>query len=303
MDTRPADPEARRPRGASPWADLAALSAPDLSGLTEDALVCPVPGAGLDRALAGLAPSDRFAADAARVRAREGQTALLPGPEGGPPGASPVLGLEGRKAPGRRSLAAAVAALAEGSPRVGRALPPLARHGWLPARHRLGRCLTGPDRDRRGPRRLLVAADPARAERKAKARPRALTDASAGDPGPAERRADIRGLSARRGAALKTGAGKAHRAAFPAVHAVGRATSRRQRMIRNSRRLPDRPLVAVVGKGVCFSRGGPDIRPGPATDLGTTDGAGRPTRSGRPGSPWPPVPTGASSPSCPRPTP
>jgi leucyl aminopeptidase len=48
---------------------------------------------------------------------------------------------------------------------------------------------------------------------------------------------------------------------FPAIHAVGRASSRAPRMLRMSWGDKDAPLLALVGKGVCFDTGGLDLKP------------------------------------------
>jgi leucyl aminopeptidase len=47
---------------------------------------------------------------------------------------------------------------------------------------------------------------------------------------------------------------------FPAVHAVGRASSREPRLIELTWGDKDAPLLALVGKGVCFDTGGLDIK-------------------------------------------
>ncbi len=49
---------------------------------------------------------------------------------------------------------------------------------------------------------------------------------------------------------------------FPAVHAVGRASSVAPRLIDFSWGDPAHPKVTLVGKGVCFDSGGLDIKPG-----------------------------------------
>jgi len=47
---------------------------------------------------------------------------------------------------------------------------------------------------------------------------------------------------------------------FPAIHAVGRASSRAPRLIELNWGKPGHPLVSLVGKGVCFDSGGLDIK-------------------------------------------
>jgi leucyl aminopeptidase len=47
---------------------------------------------------------------------------------------------------------------------------------------------------------------------------------------------------------------------FPAIHAVGRASHRKPRLVHLSWGDKDAPLLALVGKGVCFDSGGLDIK-------------------------------------------
>ncbi|MGB1256257.1 MAG: leucyl aminopeptidase family protein [Thiolinea sp.] len=48
---------------------------------------------------------------------------------------------------------------------------------------------------------------------------------------------------------------------FPAIHAVGRASSHAPRLLELNWGDEDAPLVTLVGKGVCFDTGGLDIKP------------------------------------------
>jgi len=47
---------------------------------------------------------------------------------------------------------------------------------------------------------------------------------------------------------------------FPAIHAVGRASNRKPRLVKMTWGNPGDPLVALVGKGVCFDTGGLDLK-------------------------------------------
>ena len=47
---------------------------------------------------------------------------------------------------------------------------------------------------------------------------------------------------------------------FPAIHAVGRASERQPRLLQMSWGEEDAPLLALVGKGVCFDTGGLDLK-------------------------------------------
>ena len=48
---------------------------------------------------------------------------------------------------------------------------------------------------------------------------------------------------------------------FPAIHAVGRASTSAPRLLRLDWGRADAPCIAVLGKGVCFDSGGLDIKP------------------------------------------
>jgi leucyl aminopeptidase len=61
---------------------------------------------------------------------------------------------------------------------------------------------------------------------------------------------------------------------YPAVHAVGRAASRPPRMISLTWGEKDHPVLALVGKGVCFDSGGLDIKPASGMKLMKKDMGG-----------------------------
>ncbi|EIJ33459.1 leucyl aminopeptidase family protein [Thiothrix nivea] len=48
---------------------------------------------------------------------------------------------------------------------------------------------------------------------------------------------------------------------YPAIHAVGRASSHAPRLLKLRWGNPDHPAVTLVGKGICFDTGGLDIKP------------------------------------------
>jgi leucyl aminopeptidase len=87
----------------------------------------------------------------------------------------------------------------------------------------------------------------------------------AGDFGPAQLAAAARQLAERHEAAFKEWVGQDLLTAnFPAIHAVGRASSEAPRLI-ELRWIPPGgehyPRVTLIGKGVCFDSGGLDIKP------------------------------------------
>jgi leucyl aminopeptidase len=87
----------------------------------------------------------------------------------------------------------------------------------------------------------------------------------AGDFGPAQLAAAARQVAERHQAAFKEWVGEELLAAnFPAIHAVGRASSQAPRLIELRWTPPGGdawPCVTLVGKGVCFDSGGLDIKP------------------------------------------
>ncbi len=97
------------------------------------------------------------------------------------------------------------------------------------------------------------------------ARVRDLINTPAQDLGPADVCAAVREVADRFGAKCREWSGDGLlKAGFPTVHAVGRASPRAPRVIELTWGNPRHPLLALVGKGVCFDTGGLDIK--------TTDG-------------------------------
>jgi leucyl aminopeptidase len=90
---------------------------------------------------------------------------------------------------------------------------------------------------------------------------RDLVNTPASDMGPEELEAAARGLARAHKARLRVVSGKRLEAAFPMIHAVGRASSRPPRLIDFTWGAARAPKVTLVGKGVCFDTGGLDIKP------------------------------------------
>jgi leucyl aminopeptidase len=94
---------------------------------------------------------------------------------------------------------------------------------------------------------------------------RDLVNTPANDLGPAELEAAIRGVGEKFGADVRTIEGDALlEANYPAIHTVGRASSRAPRLIDLGWGDPNAPKLTLVGKGVCFDTGGLDIKPSSA---------------------------------------
>jgi leucyl aminopeptidase len=100
----------------------------------------------------------------------------------------------------------------------------------------------------------------------------------AGDFGPAELAAAARRLAERHHAEFKEWVGDELLSAnFPAIHAVGRASSAAPRLVELRWSPPageNYPCVTLVGKGVCFDSGGLDIKPGAGMALMKKDMGG-----------------------------
>jgi leucyl aminopeptidase len=100
----------------------------------------------------------------------------------------------------------------------------------------------------------------------------------AGDLGPVEFAAAAQRLAERHRAAYREWVGDDLLVAnFPAIHAVGRASSAAPRLVELRWTPPGRgphPRLALVGKGVCFDSGGLDIKPGTGMALMKKDMGG-----------------------------
>jgi len=99
----------------------------------------------------------------------------------------------------------------------------------------------------------------------------------AADLGPVEFAAAAQRLGERHQAAYREWVGDELAANFPAIHAVGRASSEAPRLVELRWTAPStRPLprLTLVGKGVCFDSGGLDIKPGSGMALMKKDMGG-----------------------------
>jgi len=254
--------------------DFSRLLAPDRGEAAH--LVQLVREDGLEAFLAGLSDAGRAAVAAADFKGSADSALFVPGGHGQPWSVAVGLGKAG--AAGRWTLAAAADALPEGRYRVANgALSALALHGWLMAQHRFGRYRA--PKAAKGPRQLLVsdvaAIDRALMEAEAAALVRDLVDTPAEDMGPSELEDVLRGLAERHGAALTVVAGDALiEQNYPAIHAVGRASPRRPRIITLDWGDARHPLLALVGKGVCFDTGGLNLKPGASMGLMKKDMGG-----------------------------
>ncbi len=92
---------------------------------------------------------------------------------------------------------------------------------------------------------------------------RNMINLPANDLGPAEIEDIASDLAITHKAKIKTVRGTALEKGFPLVHAVGKAAheKRAPRLIEINWGPKDAPLIALVGKGVCFDTGGLDLKP------------------------------------------
>ena len=142
--------------------------------------------------------------------------------------------------------------------------PGAALHGWQTAQYVFDR-YKQPERPV-GPRVLLTkevkAIEPAIAEAEAVCLVRDLVNTPAEDMGPAALEEQCEALAKRHSATLKVTKGDALEQEYPMVHAVGRAAARHHapRIMHLTWGKEDDPVLAVVGKGVCFDSGGLDVK-------------------------------------------
>ena len=107
-----------------------------------------------------------------------------------------------------------------------------------------------------------AAADSARVLAQAVARVRDLINTPACDMMPKDLAAAVSELATEHGADIRVVTGEALLdEGYPAIHAVGRASAHRPRLIDLTWGDAQAPRLALIGKGVCFDSGGLDIKP------------------------------------------
>lgn len=166
---------------------------------------------------------------------------------------------------GSYCLAALSERLPEGTYRLAETQPGAAMFGWMTAHYSFTRYRT--EDNVTGPRVLLTdqvgRIDAYVAEAEAEALVRDLVNTPAEDMGPAALEAEIEKLAKSYKAQVKVTRGDDLEQNYPMVHAVGRAAARHHapRIIHLEWGATDAPVLAIVGKGVCFDSGGLDIKP------------------------------------------
>ncbi|AOL24362.1 leucyl aminopeptidase [Erythrobacter litoralis] len=176
-------------------------------------------------------------------------------------------------------LAALAEALPGGTYRLaGERQAGVAMFGWMTAQYRFTR-YRAEDKPA-GPRVLLTGEiarmEALRAEAEAEMKVRDLVNTPAEDMGPAALEAECEKLAKAHGAQLKVTRGDTLEQEYPMVHAVGRAAARHHapRIMHLTWGDEGDPVLAIVGKGVCFDSGGLDIKPGSGMRLMKKDMGG-----------------------------
>ena len=154
--------------------------------------------------------------------------------------------------------------LPEGTYRRAGGEPGPALHGWQTGQYVFDR-YKKPERPV-GPRVLLTkdvkAIDGALAEAQAVCLIRDLVNTPAEDMGPAALEEQCEALAKTHAARLEVTRGDTLEQEYPMVHAVGRAAARHHapRIMHLTWGKESNPVLAIVGKGVCFDSGGLDVK-------------------------------------------
>jgi leucyl aminopeptidase len=162
-------------------------------------------------------------------------------------------------------LARLAETLPAGTYRLATGEPGAALHGWQTAQYAFTR-YKKPESPT-GARVLLTrdvkAIEGALAEARAVALVRDLVNTPAEDMGPAALETEAEKLAKAHGGKLTVTRGDALEKDYPMVHAVGRAAARSHApgLIHLTWGKAADPVLAIVGKGVCFDSGGLDIKP------------------------------------------
>jgi len=142
--------------------------------------------------------------------------------------------------------------------------PGPALFGWQTAQYRFARYQqNAPSAE---PRILLTSTvreiEPALSAARATMKVMDLVNTPAEDMGPAALEHEMETLAGMHGATLSVTKGDALEREYPMVHAVGRAAARHHapRMLHLSWGKEGDPVLAIVGKGVCFDSGGLDVK-------------------------------------------
>ena len=215
---------------------------------------------GLSDGLKQLSTSQRAALEAQKFDGGGYQTAIVPDGESW----FAVGGVADPENLSSWCMAKLAESLPAGTYRRAKGAPGPAVHGWQTAQYVFDR-YKRPERPV-GPRVLLTqdvgAIDGAIAEAQAVCLVRDLVNTPAEDMGPAALEEQCETLAKQHSATLKVTMGDTLEQEYPMIHAVGRAAARHHapRLLHLTWGKEGDPVLAIVGKGVCFDSGGLDVK-------------------------------------------
>ena len=221
-----------------------------------------------------LSPVQRAALAAQKFEGGGYQTAIVPDGDAW----FAVGGIANPESLSAWCLAKLAEELPEGTYRVADVDPGPAMFGWITGQYRFGRYKS--EDKSQGPRVLLTGQvgqiESYVAEAEAEILLRDLVNAPPEDMGPAALEAECERLAKAHKAELTVVRGDQLEQEYPMVHAVGRAAGRSHapRLMHLQWGDPSHPVLAVVGKGVCFDSGGLNIKPGAGMRLMKKDMGG-----------------------------
>jgi leucyl aminopeptidase len=208
-----------------------------------------------------LTPAQRAALAAQKFEGGGYQTAIVPEGDGW----FAVGGVANPESLSAWCLAKLAEELPEGTYRLANTDPGPAMFGWVTGQHRFTRYKS--EDKSQGARVLLTGQvgqiDGYVIEAEAECLVRDLVNTPPEDMGPAALEAECSALAKAHKAELAVVRGDQLEQDYPMVHAVGRAAARHHapRLMHLTWGDPAHPVLAVVGKGVCFDSGGLDIKP------------------------------------------
>ena len=244
-------------------ADTTALIQPDRG---QDAIAIHLTNkAGFADFAKALSAGQRAALAAQKFDGSGYQVGIVPGGANDPDGWFAVGGVANPASLSSWCLAKLAEVLPEGTYRLASGDPGPALHGWQTAQYAFTRYRT--PENLTGPRVLLTAEvnriAAAEAEAQAVGLVRDLVNTGPEQMGPAALEAEVEALAKRHGGTVKVVRGDTLEQDYPMIHAVGRAAARHHepRLIHLIWGKETDPVLAIVGKGVCFDSGGLDIKP------------------------------------------
>jgi leucyl aminopeptidase len=211
-----------------------------------------------------LSAGQRAALEAQRFDGSGYQVGIVPAKDNGEDDWFAVGGVANPQDLSSWCMAKLAESLPEGIYRRADGEPGPALHGWQTAQYVFDR-YKKPERPV-GPRVLLTkevsAIDNALAEARAVCLVRDLVNTPAEDLGPAALEEQCEKLAKQNSASLTVTKGDALEQEYPMVHAVGRAAARHHapRIMHLTWGKEGDPVLAIVGKGVCFDSGGLDVK-------------------------------------------